>query len=131
MPNDIDNSQDYLDVRDIIARVEALEDDRGDTEHAEWAAANEFEAEELETLTALLSDMAGYGGDEQWRGDWYPVTLIRDSYFTEYTQELCEDCGDVSKDLPRYIEIDWEKTARNIRMDYTSTEFDGVTYWYR
>jgi hypothetical protein len=89
------------------------------------------EADEYEALKSLLDDLSGNGGDEQWRGDWYPVTLIRDSYFVAAMQELCEDIGDVSKDLPSYIEIDWEATARNLRVDYSSVEFHGVTFWYR
>ena len=49
----------------------------------------------------------------------------------DYTHELCEERGSVPKDFPRWIEIDWDATARNVRMDYTLTEIDGVTYLYR
>lgn len=99
-----------------------------------WIGASEdftSVSDELRTLEALLEDLAGYGGDHQWEGVWYPVTLIRDDYFENYAQELCEEIGDMPKGFPSYIEIDWEATARNIRQDYSSTEFDGVTYWYR
>ena len=27
--------------------------------------------------------------------------------------------------------IDWAQAARELRMDYTSVDFDGVTYWIR
>ena len=80
---------------------------------------------------SILEELEGNGGDEQWRGDWYPGSLIRDSYFPNYARELLEDCGDIPRDLPSYIEIDWAATARNIRVDYTACEIDGVTYWYR
>jgi hypothetical protein len=129
---EISNSDDMIDVRDVIARVEELEAakeayaDRMD----DWQA-NADNAEELEKLSALLNDLAGYGGDEQWRGDWYPITLIRDSYFVEAMRELCEDIGDFPNGVPSYYVIDWEATARNLRADYSSVEFDGVTYWYR
>ena len=116
--------KDYLDVRDIIARVETLESERDDD-------AESFDAAELAALAAILDDMKGYGGDEQWRGNWYPVTLIRDSCFTEYAEELVTDCGYISKDFPHWIAIDWDATARAVQQDYTSTEIDGVTYWYR
>jgi hypothetical protein len=96
-----------------------------------WNACYSDEAEELATLEGLLSELAGYGGDEQWEGDWYPVTLIRDSYFTEAMRELVSDIGDLPKDIPSYLAIDWEATADNLRADYSSVEFDGVTYWYR
>lgn len=89
------------------------------------------EAAELASLTAVLDDLKGNGGDYQRNGDWYPATLIRDSYFTDYAQELVEDIGDLPNGIPSYIEIDWDATARNIQMDYTSVEIDGETYWYR
>lgn len=27
--------------------------------------------------------------------------------------------------------VDWERAARELQMDYTPVEFDGVTYWVR
>lgn len=89
------------------------------------------DAEEYEALRVLLDDLRGRGGDEQWQGDWYPITLIRDRYFTEAMRELCEESGDLPNGIPSYLEIDWEATARNLQVDYTSTEFHGITYWYR
>jgi hypothetical protein len=122
--NELDLTADLIDVRDIIARVEELEpqvDTIGEGEHiAEW-----------NMLTRLLHELKGYGGDEQWRGDWYPVTLIEDAYFVEYVQDLLADCGELPRDLPHYIAIDWRTTARNIRTDYSSVDVDGLTYWYR
>ena len=119
---EISNMDDIIDVRDIIARIEEIEDcePREDTLEQERAA-----------LQSLMDEMKGYGGDERWRGNWYPLTLIRDSYFVEAMKELCADIGDVPKDMPSYIAIDWEATADNLCADYSSVEFDGVTYWYR
>lgn len=124
----IDNSEDVLDVRDIIARYEELEalfDGRED------GGISAEEVEEMNALKAFLDGLKGYGGDEQWEGDWYPATLIRDTYFEDYARELVEETGDMPDGFPSYIEIDWEATARNIRIDYSACEFDGVTYWYR
>ena len=119
---DIDNNQDVLDIRDIIERVEELQDD--DKRNAD-------DNDELASLNALLNDCRGNGGDHQYNGDWYPVTLIRDTHFVDSVQEMLEDCGDISKDLPAYVHIDWERTANDVQMDYTSVDFDGVDYWYR
>lgn len=123
---DISNMDDMIDSRDIIARIEELE---ALTQDVELYLRDE--REELATLLSFMSDMRGRGGDEQWRGDWYPVTIIRDSYFTEAMQELCEDIGDFPNGVPTYYVIDWEATASNLRADYTSAEFDGITYWFR
>jgi hypothetical protein len=125
MQTQLDLTADIIDLRDIIARVEELDPEYSDIK------LTDDEAKELAELQAILDDLKGYGGDEQWRGDWYPVTLICDSYFTDYAREMLHDCGDIPRDIPHYIEIDWDATARNIRVDYTPTEIDGVTYWYR
>lgn len=149
-PDCISNMDDTIDVRDVIARVEHLESELTDAWEGEgnskrvtldeWLAeASESPAHVLQdaaaefvTLSAFLGDLAGNGGDEQWRGDWYPVTLIRDSYFKEYAQELAEEIGAIPDDASWPCRcIDWEKAAWELRMDYTSADFDGQTYWFR
>lgn len=78
-----------------------------------------------------MADLMGTGGDEQWRGDWYPLILIRDDYFVDYCEELVSDIGDMPKDIPSYIVIDWEQTAENIKTDYFCIEINGTDYWTR
>ena len=126
----LDLSADIIDIRDIIARVEELEQEREGLDIANPEQDAELAAEHCQ-LANILAELVGYGGDEEWRGDWYPVTLICDSHFTDYARELLEDCGTVPADLPSWVEIDWEATARNVRVDYTPVEIDGCTYWYR
>ena len=142
MTNTISHLDDIIDVRDIIARVEELREERDDLQTAldggsqedvnalaEWETDN---AEELAELESLLDDLNGMGGDEQWEGDWYPVTLIRGSYFQDYAQELAEECGmiDTNAKWPMTC-IDWEQAARELKYDYSSVEVNGVTYWTR
>lgn len=117
MTNTIDNKDDVIDSRDVIARIEELKNQPD---------IGEEELDELNTLLAL----AGEG--EIYAPDWeYGATLIRDSYFVDYARELLEDCGDIPKDIPHYIAIDWDQTAHNIRVDYTPVDFGTVTYWVR
>lgn len=127
---------DIIDVRDLIAAVEQLEEDLADL--SEQEADRETVSDEWHDMhclrldyMAILDELRGEGGDEQWRGGWYPGTLIHDRYFADYARELVEDCGDIPRDLPHYIEVDWDATARNIRSDYTCIDIDGNTYWYR
>ena len=121
IPDEISFSDDVFDTRDVMARPEYIEDSEDDDEKAE-----------AETLKSFLEDVKGCGGDEQWRGDWYPASLIRDSYFEEYAQEFAEDIGAIDKEWrwPATC-IDWEKAARELQMDYPSVEVEGTTYWYR
>lgn len=113
--------EDIIDVREVIERFEALRDIR-DYE----------EQDEFESLESLLEELKGDGGNVQWEGEWYPDTLIHDSYFQDYAQELAEDVGAINADAtwPNNC-IDWEQAARKLKYDYTGVEFDGHTYWYR
>ncbi len=132
---DFSNADDIIDVRDIIARVEVLEERTPQTPEDVMPGTSEereADAAELATLTALLDALEGMGGDEQWRGDWYPVTLIRDDYFRTYAQELAEECGLIPENAAWPARcIDWDQAARELRMDYSSIEYGGVTYWTR
>jgi hypothetical protein len=143
----IDCFADMLDSRDIIARIEWLEEDR-ETHADSIAAASEYadespeydalmttgradwdatspDAEELAALTALAKECEGVR-------DWEDgAELIRASYFTEYLEEMLKSCGAVPSDLPHYIVIDWDATARDLAYDYSSVEFGDVSYWVR
>lgn len=130
------NTNDIIDVRDIIARFETLEEETTNDDAVTRAivADESLSARryELAQLTEILEDLKGNGGDEEWCGDWYPVTLIRDSYFKTYAQELAEDCGmiDRSAHWPNTC-IDWTQAARELQHDYLSIDIGGVIYWYR
>jgi hypothetical protein len=113
--SNIDNSEDILDSRDIIERIDELESSN---------QLDDDEAHELEALKSLADEASG-------SPDWtYGGTLIRDSYFEDYAQELAEDCGMIPKGLS-WPCIDWEQAARELQMDYFSVNFDGVDYWIR
>jgi len=81
---------------------------------------------ELDALEAINEKGDGYCSD--WR---HGETLINESYWVEYCEELCKDIGDMPKEIPSYIEIDWEKTADNLAADYTTVEWDGVSFYIR
>ena len=133
----VDLCADVIDVRDIIARVLELRDGRDAYNEKmgspdAWDGVPDGEPEELAMLEGILSELAGYGGDEEFDGDWYPVQLIAESYFQEYAQDLAEDCGmvDTNARWPMNC-IDWEQAARELQMDYSNILIHGSTYWYR
>jgi len=139
---DFSNADDTIDSRDIIERIETL---KGAFEAAglDWEKlipdAADYDAQgleedadaftyaaELKTLTALESE------GESYAGDWpHGATLIRESYFVTYAEELVKDIGDMPHETPGYIAIDWDQTAENIKVDYTEIDFDGVAYLVR
>lgn len=161
----VNNSEDILDSRDVIARRDELQEERDalvppclasmkclcaahlkgapiqdDCDTAETyqppddlegydnietlSAWDEENAAELATLNAFIEQ-----GSSEWE---YGETLVRDSYFQRYAQDLAEDIGALNREYSwPHSCIDWERAARELQMDYTSAEFDGVTYWFR
>ena len=120
MTRSISNREDYIDSRDILARIvdltEGMED--GDTLDPEEQA-------ELAALQEVVTEAEGYasGWDDG-------ATLIRDSAFVEYAQELAEDIGAIpSGGAWPHTCIAWDQAAEELQQDYTSVDFDGVTYW--
>lgn len=109
-------------------------DNESDAQDAALAALDlADERQELASLEAFLEGLCGNGGDHQWQGEWYPVTLIRDSYFEDYARETADDLygREMRNTHWPFNCIDWERAASELQTDYSSTEFDGVTYWYR
>lgn len=122
MPNPISNSDDIIDSRDVIARIEELEEMR-EEESDDWTDDDEIELAELR-------DLAERG---EICTDWvHGATLIRDSYFETYAEQLAEDIGAIGRDMPWPLDyIDWEAAAAALQQDYTSVEYGGETYWVR
>lgn len=120
---EITNSEDVIDVRDVIARFEELNAEHGEDADPLAEFDESGEAKEHALLKALLSDLEGNGGDEEWRGSWYPLTLVRDSYFEEFAEEEADSLGLISNDARwPYTCIDWERAARELRMDYSMVD---------
>lgn len=124
----VDLRADIISVRDIMDRIDAIEAS-GDDQYL--TDTDPETLGELRTLRMILDDLQGNGGDEQWRGEWYPAHLISDEYFPTYVRELLQDCGVIPSDLPFYVAIDWNKTAANVSVDYTTTTVRGIEYLYR
>lgn len=156
--NPVSNSDDVIDSRDVIAAVESLESQIEDCDFeieakqdaiADCDSSTEEGRESIADLNLDLDDLrnqkAGLEDElrplklfaddaENCSSDWkYGATLIRDSYFEDFARQEVEDVGDLPKDLPWYIEsnINWEGVAEDLQQDYSSVEFDGVTYWVR
>lgn len=119
-------SDDIIDLRDLTDRLEALE------ALTEAGDATAGDLEELSALATLLEALKGFGGDHQWRGDWYPLLLINEDHFTTYAEGLADDIGAIPKDAPWPLCcIDWDAAAEALKVDYGSVGFDGGSFLYR
>lgn len=144
-----------IDSRDVIARIKELEEEResyaeevataqdavndldeetpdtGEAEALSDAIAalsvwDEDNGDELDALKSLAEEASGCSSN--WR---HGEALIHREYFIQYVEELLQDIGDLPRNLPSYLVIDWEATAKNIECDYSSVDFDGEEYLIR
>ena len=123
--NDINNAQDIIDSRDVIARIQELEDDA--EAFTDDGGLDDDDAEELKALRALAEEAEGYAAD--WH---HGEALIRDSYFVDYARQLADDQGCINADAQwPTCHIDWEAAADSLKQDYTCVDFDGIEYWVR
>jgi hypothetical protein len=89
---------------------------------------SDVDVEEARELQKLRNTVSKYSDDSFEDG----ITIVRDDHFVDYIQDLVEECGDIPRGLlPRYLRIDWQATAEELRPDFTSVEFFGRTFWYR
>jgi Arc/MetJ family transcription regulator len=88
----------------------------------QWIDENQ---EELDVLNSLEREV----GDEWHHG----VALIPESDFQEYAMGLADDLygREMSNAAWPFSCIDWEQAARELRMDYSSCEYQGATYPFR
>jgi hypothetical protein len=124
---EINNGMNIIDSRDVIARIEELQDAVDANLELPEDAREDFteETDELKALRDLAEQCEGYGDWED--GD----VLIRETYWVLYVEELVKDICGLPGDIPWYVEIDWSTTAENIKTDFMEVEFDGVIYYFR
>jgi hypothetical protein len=138
--NEISNTEDVIDSRDIEERINWLIENRDEFQaentlldypgfesgdESKWAEWDSEYGQELRNLETLRDDC----DTSEWKDG---VQLIRDTYFEDYAQELAEDIGAINRNStwPNNC-IDWEEAASQLQQDYSSVQFDGVDYWFR
>lgn len=78
------------------------------------------EIQEYVTLNQLKKDI---GTDD--------ATLIHESYFQTYAEQLAEDIGAISRDTKWPLNhIDWEAAAEELKSDYSTVDWNGETYYW-
>ena len=92
--------------------TESFEDIRFEEEEIEsWKEYFEDELKEIEEIDDVENEL---GSEFE-----YGVSLVDVDDWEEYVKELLEDIGYIPKDFPSWIEIDWESTSNNVKVDYT------------
>lgn len=150
MTTNISNTDSVIDSRDIIERIEFLEQELEDEldlvredhprmkeenlqkllDKAEKEYLESSDGEELKSLRKVADQCDGYG-------DWeYGEPLIHDSYWQDYIKELIEDCymtAEMRKMMSSWPwrHLDLEAAAEEAKDDYMEVDFGGEVYWMR
>ena len=138
----------YLDTRDLQEQIDNLESEIEDlNEYLEdldkdlGMCGSDFELltvqdqiekgkEQLQDLRDELQPLLDLKaeGIPEWDDG---ATLIPESDWEEYVEDLVKDWGYIPNDVPWWIVIDWAATADNVAADYSTVDYDGDTYYYR
>lgn len=131
--DEIRNTEDTLDSRDIRARLDYLDEleenatdtELDDDERDQAREEREDAAEEYNALTNLWDAES----DIEWE---YGVTLIHTDYFEAYARELADEIGAIDREAAWPARhIDWEAAADELSQDYRVVDFDGAEYYVR
>jgi hypothetical protein len=138
MAREVTKYDDVIDSRDVIERIEELEREISEADEAresDTPTGFELMSDEIDALRVDLAALKALEQEASSSPDWaYGETLIRDSYFERYAEELADEIGAIDPNLAGrwpYTCIDWEAAARDLQQDYQQVDFDGVTYWIR
>ena len=144
----ISNTDDVIDSRDVIARIEELRDTlealreefdsnpaNDGVDFANWSRnQTAMTSEEVDELAALEKLVEEASGSPDWT---YGESLIRESYFTDYIEQLIDDCYEMPKELNsgewpwRHVTVDYAAASEEAKADYIECDFDGVAYLIR
>jgi hypothetical protein len=119
---DVDSRIVYL--RDEIAAMrEDLDDNPDDSDEAKPDESDDSdEANELRLLLDLRDELSGWD-----------FTMIREDDFEDYAEDYAASIHGravADGDWP-FNRIDWTEAADDLKIDYSTVEFDGYTYLYR
>lgn len=117
-------TQDVIDSREIIERIEELNNLRDDPN-----TENDFgdeENDELDMLETFAEKM-----ESEATGWTYGVLFIRWDHFKVYAQEYAEEVIDKWVTEWPFCHVDWDEAADALKQDYSEAEFGGIIYFYR
>lgn len=128
LPEDFPNGEYSEDILEELGQLEeTLEEAEGNL--------NDFIISDDKGELDMLKDIVEQGESSP---DWsYGEQLIHEDYFTEYTEELVNDCWEMPKEMREckwpwsHMNMHWEAAAEELKQDYFTIEVDGETYYIR
>ena len=127
-----ENTDDSICCEELCNAVETWEEALAEGPDDSGDISLPFDVDLYHTLKPVATAIEDYNGARN--GEY----LIRESHFTEYIQDLVNECYDVPGkkfDMDKWpwshLNMDWESCAEEAKQDYVEVDFDGVTYYLR
>lgn len=119
------NILDLRDLAETYADLTARESDEDDPLHDD-------EIDTLANLRKLAQELGVDGPEGMERYADNESTMIDESDWTEYAEQLADDLGAIDRNASWPVNcIDWEKAARELAYDYSLVEYAGTNYYIR
>ena len=134
MTNEVTNTQDFIDSRDVQTRINDLEIDIQDIREIEDDEDNDTlpDISELEALQQELASLEAFKDEAMnCTSEWDDgATFINEAYFETYAREFAVDIGAVNPGAQWPLDcIDWAEAAEELKQDYATAEFDGQDFY--
>lgn len=147
------NLEDYAGAEEFMQACQELHADEEDPEfmfqdyegfpecfYSESTSSSEIEKlyefismdEDDRKLIEMYAEATGYSIDEINLSDAQDAFHGTADGEADFAERMAEECGNIPKDLPSWIVIDWEASWNfNLRYDYnTATDDDGTIYFF-
>ena len=146
------NLEDYSDAEEFVQSCKELHKDEEDPEfmfqdyegfpecfYSESMSTEEIERlyefinmdEDDRKLIEMYAEATGYSIED------IDIDSARDAFHgtadseADFAEQIAEECGEIPKDMPSWIVIDWEASWNcNLRYDYNTAEDDNGTIWF-
>jgi hypothetical protein len=87
------------------------------------------EEERKKAIKELKKETENYGWE-------HGITFISEMEWKDYCQQFAEDVGYLESSTnghtnPLHYCIDWEKWGNEMAMDYSQSDFEGTSYYWR
>jgi hypothetical protein len=125
----LDGTDDVFDSRDVIERITEIEAEYAinDLDFDPDLITDDDDREQYDALIAFRDEAEHYVSDFA-----FGETFVSEDYFEEYAEEMAYDIGAIDREASWPLNrIDWTAAAEDLKIDYTSFEFFGTTYWAR
>jgi hypothetical protein len=126
---------DIVDLEDLAKRLaeitDELDDHQARLDEGDETYLDDYDLQELRDERDRIQEVEDQFSQTLAEAARNDSTMVSEYYWQAYAESFADDVGMVDTDSSMYPYIDWERWAEDLKMDYTSIEYGGVTFYTR